>query len=227
MTKIITVGGEKGGVGKSTVVTNLATYGTSIGLKILLIDSDKQRSTASWIEKRHQDDSLTKILCIEKRGTDLTHIIREYARQKDDQGNDRYDVIFVDTPGVEGDEFRCASIISHALITCFKTSFFDYKTAPKVFSVVSEINAIREERPLKPFILGTMMTTHPLKKIKRLTQLVDFANKLKGFTLLKTLMHQRDDYIDTLFFGKAVIEYAPNSEASNEIINIFNEAVYG
>lgn len=227
MTKIITVAGEKGGVGKSTIVVNLAAYAVNIGLRVLLIDADKQRSAAKWIELRHQDESLKKILCVEKRGSDLTHTIRDYARQKNENNIGMYDLILVDTPGIEGEEFRCASIISHVLITCFKASLFDYNTAPKVYQVVNEINALREDRPLIPCLLATMMTTHFHKKIKRINQFINFAKKLVNFRLLKTIIHQRDDYMDTLFFGKAVMEYAPGSEADTEITNLFNEVVYG
>ncbi|MFJ4210728.1 ParA family protein [Paenarthrobacter sp. NPDC089675] len=43
---IIVVGSEKGGVGKSTVVTNMAVELSKRGMRVSVVDGDRQRSTA-------------------------------------------------------------------------------------------------------------------------------------------------------------------------------------
>ena len=45
----------KGGCGKTTIATNIASYYASQGLNVRLFDHDNQRSSLAWIDRRSQD----------------------------------------------------------------------------------------------------------------------------------------------------------------------------
>lgn len=46
------VANAKGGSGKSTIATNLASYYASIGARVLLVDYDQQESSLDWLRAR-------------------------------------------------------------------------------------------------------------------------------------------------------------------------------
>ena len=50
--KSILVASSKGGVGKTTVVTNLAAQAAVAGLNTVIVDADPQRSATHWAQRR-------------------------------------------------------------------------------------------------------------------------------------------------------------------------------
>lgn len=55
--KTILVAGSKGGVGKTTIATNLAAYAALQGRRTVLADADPQGSSTRWAERRAVLDS--------------------------------------------------------------------------------------------------------------------------------------------------------------------------
>ena len=51
---IILIGGEKGGTGKTTIATNLASIFKHNGRDVLLVDTDKQGSASFWCATRDE-----------------------------------------------------------------------------------------------------------------------------------------------------------------------------
>jgi len=90
MGKVITVASSKGGVGKSTVSTNLAIDLANRGLKIMLVDAENDGTT------RDYDNALSGRLDV-INGYDVTFpkMLEMYAKN--------YDFIVVDTAGVNAD----------------------------------------------------------------------------------------------------------------------------
>ena len=52
---LIVIANPKGGVGKSTIATNLAGYFASRGEKVMLGDIDAQQSSHAWLKLRPDD----------------------------------------------------------------------------------------------------------------------------------------------------------------------------
>ena len=55
--KTILVASSKGGVGKTTIATHLAAQAALSGKRTVLVDSDPQRSSTRWAERRAVLDS--------------------------------------------------------------------------------------------------------------------------------------------------------------------------
>lgn len=87
----ITLVNTKGGCGKTTIATSLASYFASIGVRTTLMDYDPQGSSRRWLDLR--DESLPEIKCIDatRQKAGLTRSWQIHA------GFDT-EVLIVDTP---------------------------------------------------------------------------------------------------------------------------------
>ena len=54
---ILTIGGQKGGCGKTTIATNIASHYASQNLNVRLFDHDSQGSSLAWIDRRLQAEN--------------------------------------------------------------------------------------------------------------------------------------------------------------------------
>ena len=59
--KVISVISTKGGVGKSTIVTNIATEAEAAGRNVIIVNSDTQKSVVYWNAFRNANPALTHI----------------------------------------------------------------------------------------------------------------------------------------------------------------------
>ena len=64
--KILSVIGQKGGTGKTTIATGIAVQATRQGRNVAIIDLDPQCNAAKWSDRRSKKSQLTK----EKGATD-------------------------------------------------------------------------------------------------------------------------------------------------------------
>jgi chromosome partitioning protein len=132
---IITVGGIKGGTGKSTVATNLAVMRQRAGHDVLLVDADEQKSASEFAEQREALGHGV-LPCIQLVGANVRVQLQELRK--------RYGDIIVDTGGRDTTSQRSALLRSDALLLPFQPGNFDLWTVEQVEQLVSEVRSAKE-----------------------------------------------------------------------------------
>jgi len=127
----ILVANPKGGAGKTTIATNLAGYLAGKHQRVVILDMDRQRSSARWLSRRPRGFP-------EIRGalpdTDK-QIIRDYAPQW----------LLVDAPaGVHGPELANLVKAADAVLVPVSTSAFDFEATADFLSELSALKPVKE-----------------------------------------------------------------------------------
>jgi chromosome partitioning protein len=126
---IIMVGGEKGGVGKTTLATHLAVARKTLGSTVVLVDADSQGTSSTWSDARKEHPEVPQVPCVSLRGGKVHVELKELARH--------YNDVVVDTGGADSQEFRSAMLASDILLMPLRPGSFDFWTLLKMQEVVS------------------------------------------------------------------------------------------
>jgi chromosome partitioning protein len=131
---IVTIGGIKGGSGKSTVATNLAVLRSQAGRDVLLIDADDQETATDFTALRNERmEGGAGYTSIKLTGAGVR---TETLRLKD-----KYQDIVIDTGGRDTSSQRAAISVSDVLLVPFVPRSFDVWTIEKVGALVDEMRA--------------------------------------------------------------------------------------
>jgi chromosome partitioning protein len=124
---VILVANSKGGVGKSTVASNLAGFYAAHGERTMLGDLDRQQSVGDWLKLRPQSASaitswdFSEGVAKPPRGT--THIV-------------------IDTPsGIEGRALKDAVKVAAKIIVPLQASLFDIRATHAFIGKLAEHGA--------------------------------------------------------------------------------------
>ena len=207
---ILLVGGQKGGAGKTTVATNIACYLKHLGKDVILVDSDKQNSTTSWIQYRLENEEKLFNIPSVKVADNIAQAIKDLKI--------KYDYIVIDCAGRDSKEQRTGMLIADTLLIPVRPSQYDLDTLENVAQIVEDAKTINEN--LKSFVMFSMCPTHHL--IDERNQAQKYLKEFPEFSLLEAYTSDRKVYRDTAYLGKGVIE-VKNEKAAKEIKKIVEE----
>jgi chromosome partitioning protein len=198
--KTISLVSQKGGVGKSTLASNLAAYASSKGLKTTIIDLDKQSSLTAWygLRLRHTDD-----VALLLEGMPLV----DQIKQQEQAG---FDLCIIDTPPHNSTEAANAVRASDITIVPVRASAFDLIASQPTFELLASGKG------------GVVLNAVPSSSAVK-----DSAIELVKQNGLKVLavIGQRVAFQHAISFGKGVTEYQPKSKASEEIKELWETII--
>lgn len=128
----ILVVNSKGGCGKTTIATNLASAYAAGGFKVGLADADAQKSSLDWGRRRDKKKTPIRIL-------DWTKKVSKIPK-----GIDR---LVIDAPaGVSVDRFKTLLRMADAVILPVLPSAFDKAATQKFIQRIESVKSIRKNR---------------------------------------------------------------------------------
>ncbi len=202
---ILLLGGEKGGTGKSTVATNLAVWLAKQGKDVILLDTDRQRTSSHFVDRRNSagNGELPKIHCAEKYGNVFDTV-------KDLSG--RYEEVIIDAGGRDSEELRTALVAAHVLYVPLKASQPDLETSVHMNELVKLARGMNQE--LQSKLVISMGPTHPA--VHEDQEATEILSELPEFEMSGVVVRERKVYRDAMVEGRGVIEMG-NGKAIDEI----------
>ncbi|MCH5499531.1 AAA family ATPase [Pseudomonas syringae pv. syringae] len=215
MGTIVIVGGNKGGVGKTTTAVNVSTGLAMEGHDVCLVDADAQRSASKWYAEREAAQLEPKITLIEKRDN-ITVTLRTLS--------EKFDYVIVDVAGRNSRELITGAVVADIIIAPNQCSQLDLDTLGEL---QEQVMRCRDLNPnLQAYAYQSMASPNPAVRITERREFLEFLSEYPEIKPLDSVGFYRKAYKDSIPSGMSVLE-GKNREAANEIKNLLKEVFHG
>ncbi|MGN9528569.1 nucleotide-binding protein [Escherichia coli] len=204
MGKILLVVSDKGGVGKSTYVANTGSMLVNKGKSVIILKTDKNNDMLSWNEKRTDNGLLT--IPVHAAYGNVSNEIKRLSKL--------CEVLIVDCPGHDSQEFRSALTVSDIVVTLVKpSSDFESETLTSVTEKIR--TAQKANAALEPWVLFTRINS---AKPRHRKAAIDLDKLLRSDNIsiqpLKTRISELDVYESACNEGAGVHDVSRASSLS-------------
>lgn len=213
MSVIIAVGNEKGGVGKTTTATNLASIAANKGIDVVLVDGDIQGSSLSWSASRKDNEIEPNVPVIAVYGKTMAKELTELKK--------RYQLVIVDVGGRDSVELRGAMVVADHLITPTQASQFDLWAFSRLATTVSECHAVNPN--LEVSVVLTRASTNP--RISESDDAKEFLKDMEDLSVSDVIIRDRIAYRKAAIAGLSVVELGTDAKATDEMNALFESVI--
>jgi chromosome partitioning protein len=207
MAKVIAVLNSKGGSGKSTISTNLASALHFDGYDTILADSDPQGTARDWRRVQEEDSDLPGVVGIDRPTLDKD--IKEIDHA--------FDFVVIDGAAKLQEMIVSAVKAADVVLIPVQPSAADIWAMSEMIEVIKTRQQVTDGSPKACFVgnravVGTNVADE-----------IDEALETFDIPILPTKIHQRIAYVEALADGSTVLLTKPGSKAAKEIIAVKNE----
>ena len=190
--KALLVANPKGGSGKSTLSTNIAGFLASRGLRVAMLDLDRQKSSTLWLAARP------------------LHLPRIQLLDSEIHKPADFDWLIIDSPaGLHGKNQEYALKIVQKLVVPISPSLFDIQASHTFLQQLSEEKLIRKNK-ISIAVIGMRMDP-------RTRAALTLEQFLKNLDLpILAYLRETQAYVNAAFEGKTLFDL-PSSQAAREL----------
>jgi len=211
---ILSIGGIKGGSGKTTLAVNIAVAKAIKGKKILLVDADDQKSALTWSEAR---DSLQEEM-ISNTQINVVHLSGRSVLTQVKKLSKDYDEVIIDVGGRETASLRAALLVCDIFLTPFRPRSLDIWTIESLEEILTEAKTMNPN--MKAFAVLNQADSRGNDN--------NDANKILKDSALITpvncIVSQRKVFANAISEGLGILEYSPiDKKAEIELNNMISK----
>lgn len=206
----IAVVNQKGGVGKSTLATNLGAAAHLSGRRTLILDLDSQGSALDWYAERKEGSRLDGLTVARSDKALTLPRFRELTSG--------YTVAILDGPPRLGDITRAAALASDVALIPLRPGAFDWWACSDTLTLLDSADAIRVEINRPP--LRRMFVLNAADERTRLARAALEALGKVG-ELAPVTIAPRVIYAEAATVGESVMTLAPEGPAADEISRLW------
>jgi chromosome partitioning protein len=210
---IITIGGIKGGSGKTTVATNLAVMRSAEGRDVLLIDADDQETASDFTLLRNERTE-------GQAGYTSIQLSGAAVRNQTLRLSDKYEDIIIDTGGRDTTSQRAALSVSNLLLVPFVPRSFDVWTIQKVASLVGEM------LPANPKLSAYTFLNRADSRGQDNDDAAQVLKEIDGVRFIDVVLGTRKAFSNAAAHGMGVTELRPGDPKATEEMQILYRYVF-
>lgn len=206
--RIIVIAHQKGGVGKSTITSNLAVeLGKKFKTSIIDLDIQKSLTTFVAVRKRKLNEEIS-ILQTPPNAKELIEIMNAHKNG----------ILLIDTGGYDFDLQRVAMLGADMIITPVSKSPMELHGLSVFAKTLKELKEAK--RSLKSIVLFNRVHHFASTSIINLKK--DIA-KLEVFDVFNTVITSDSAFEEAFFFGQSVGEFKMDCRGAGDIKSLIDE----